>query len=158
MAEILQPTPKTAPKPGSWASTNYIQRFGIIGSLVLYAVSLFLSFSNLRLGLILGLCGWSCLLFGYVAGSLWRVRHALHFWWSLAFSAVVHACLLPVYVHLVRNDFQPHASKVYFYLSAYLVVAETLFLIFLLKRVAMWIHRRYSTQTSLGRLEPKAGR
>jgi hypothetical protein len=150
MNDFAQPVLKKAPRPGSWASTNFIQRFGLIGSFVLYGISLFSSSSNVHVSLIIGLCGWSSLLFGYVAGSLWSVRHALNFWWSIVFACGFHACLLPVYAHLIHSDVQPHAGKEYMYLSVFLVIAETLFLIFLLKRTAMWIHRRTHQMTNTG--------
>jgi len=130
-----------APKPGTWASMNAIQKVGVIGSLLCYAPSLF---CNGRLSMFFGLLGWTFLLLGYVAGNLWRFRHAVHFWWSVAFACVVHSALLPVYAVLVREtkNAPGRDGKLYMYLAVGLVIVETLSLLFVLKKVALWLHAR----------------
>ena len=129
---------KATPKPGTWGAMNSIQRAGVIG--LLPFTILFFAYDG-RLGTIFGLLGWTSLLLGYVAGSLWRVRHTLHFWWSVFFACIVHACLLPAFVYLV-NHIKGPGGKLFIYLAGGLVAVETLSLIFVLKRIAMWLHRR----------------
>ena len=137
--EKVEPHPQ--PNRNSWKYMNPIQRTGVIGSVALYFLALPLGDSHLRPAIIVGVCGWSFLLFGYVAGSLWKVRHALHFWYSMAFACVVHACLLPIYSRLAKGTLLlSSAGKAYIYLSGFLVCAETIFLIFVLKRIAMRLH------------------
>ena len=129
-------------KEGTWASMNYIQRGGVIGCGLLQIPS----YSKGRLGVYFGIASWSFLLFGYVAGSLWKVRHALHFWWSMFFASLVHAPLVPVYAQLVGRirDTPGSGGKTYIYLAAGLVCVETITLIFLLKHAALWIHQRHA--------------
>ena len=136
-----QSATKTTPKPGTWAAMNYIQRSGVIGAVVLFAPA---EFCDGKLGLFFGLLGWTSLLLGYVAGNLWRVRHALHFWWSLTFACVVHSILLPVFAYLVTQEknIPGQGGKLYIYLAGGIVIAETLSLIFILRHVAMWLHMR----------------
>jgi hypothetical protein len=128
-------------KPGTWASMNYIQRAGVIGGCVLFLPSL--SYDG-RLGMYAGVAGWTILLFGYVAGSLWKVRHAVHFWWSLFFASLVHAALLPIYAYLVDKikNAPGHEGKAYIYLAGGLVSVEAITLIYLLKHAALWLHKQ----------------
>lgn len=139
MDTFLEEESKTStPKPGTWGAMNSIQRAGVIG-LIPFTV-LFYVYDG-RLGTIFGLLGWTSLLLGYVAGALWKVRHALHFWWSVFFACVIHACLLPVYAYLV-NHTKGHGGRAYIDLAGGLVAIETLTLIFVLKKIAMWLHHR----------------
>lgn len=120
---------------------NYIQRSGVIGLIAFITPALI---CDGLLGVFFGVIGWTSLLMGYVAGNLWRVRHALHFWWSIGFACIVHSCLLPVYASLVAQmkNTRGQGGKLFIYLAAGVVIAETLSLIFLLKKVAMWLHKR----------------
>jgi hypothetical protein len=129
-------------KPGTWASMNFIQRGGVIGCGLLQIPS----YSKGRLGVYCGIASWSILLFGYVAGSLWKVRHALHFWWSLFVASLIHVPLLPVYAHLAGQirDAPEHEGKAYLYLAVGLVCVETITLIYILKHAALWIHQRHA--------------
>lgn len=132
---------KTAPKPGTWASMNYIQRGGVIGFAPCFMLSLI---CNGTWSLFFGLLGWTSILLGYVAGNLWKFRHAVHYWWSVAFALAAHSTLLPVYAKLVRLiKYAPgHDGKAYMYLTFGLLIAEVLSLLFVLKHVALWLHRR----------------
>jgi hypothetical protein len=130
-------------KPGTWASMNFIQRGGCIGFVVLFMPSLFCSG---RLAVYFGVACWSVLLFGYVAGSLWKVRHASHFWWSMFVAALVHVPLLPIYTYLadrIKNA-PGRDGRGYIYLAGGLVCVETITLIYLLKHAALWIHQRHA--------------
>lgn len=128
----------------SWKYMNWIQKTGVISSIVLYFIFLPLSDHNAKPAMIVGVCGWSCLLFGYVAGSLWKVRHALHFWYSMAFACIVHTCLLPIYWRITQGASAANsAGKLYMYLAVLLVCAETIFLVVVLKRVAMKLHGKH---------------
>ena len=129
---------KSAPKPGTWASMNNIQRIGVIGMLPCYALSLVL---DGRWSMFFGLLGWTSILIGYVAGNLWKFRHAVHYWWSVAFALVVHSALLPVYAKLVPL-MKGHDGKGYMYVAFGLLIAEVLSLLFVLKHAALWLHRR----------------
>jgi hypothetical protein len=130
-------------KPGTWASMNFIQRGGVIGCVALMIPS----YSKGPVGVYFGVASWSALLLGYVAGSLWKVRHALHFWWSLFVAGLIHTPLLPVYAYLTAQirDTPGHDGKLYIYIAAGLVCVETITLIYLLKHAAIWFHRRHAT-------------
>lgn len=133
------------PNRNSWKYMNWIQKTGVISSLSLYAISLPVSGAYAKPAVFIGVCAWSCLLFGYVAGSLWKVRHALHFWYSMAFACVVHVCLLPIYARIARgSSITNSAGKLYMYLAVGLVCVETILLIVVLKRVAMKLHGRHA--------------
>jgi hypothetical protein len=121
---------------------NNIQRCGVICGIVFFMPSLF---CDGRLGVAFGLLAWTSFLMGYVAGGLWKVRHALHYWWSIAFAATVHVFLLPLYASLTRSmKTAPNGAdgKGYMYLGFGLMIAETLALLFILKHAAMWLHLR----------------
>jgi hypothetical protein len=141
MDTFLEEESKKAPKPGTWASMNAIQRTGVIALFPCFMLSLF---CNGRLSMFFGQLGWASILLGYVAGNLWRFRHAVHFWWSVAFACLVHSALLPVYATLVGEikNAPGHSGKGYMYLAFGLVIAETLSLLFVLKKVAIWLHTR----------------
>jgi hypothetical protein len=124
---------------------NAIQRAGVLG-LIPFMVLFYAN--DGRLGTIFGLLSWTSLLLGYVAGALWRVRHALHFWWSVFFACIVHASLLPVFAYLV-NGIKGDGGKLFIYLAAGLVVVETVVLVFVIKRIAMWFHRRSHSSAQL---------
>ena len=132
---------KKAGKAGTWAGMNYIQRTGVIMLFPFFMLSLF---CNGRLSVIFGLFGWTSIFLGYVAGYLWRYRHALHFWWSLAFACAVHGALLPVYATLTNfiKDAPGHNGKGYMYLAFLVLIVEVLALQYALKHVGMWIHAR----------------
>ena len=131
------------PNHNSWKYMNWIQRSGVIGAGALFVVSLPLGNSHTTPAMVVGVCAWSSLLFGYVAGSLWKVRHALHFWYSMAFACVVHVCVLPIYWRLTRGSLQLNSTgKAYGYFCIFLVCVETIFLVFMLRRFALWLHRR----------------
>src|SRR5579871_2888932 len=89
-------SPPQSPNHNSWRYMNPIQKAGVIGCFSLLAVSLFFFDSQSASAVIITVCSFSFLLFGYVAGSLWKVRHALHFWYSMAFACIVHVSLLPI--------------------------------------------------------------
>jgi hypothetical protein len=130
-----------APKPGTWASMNVIQKTGVLGS----APFIFLSWVyHGKTADVLGIIGWTSIVMGYVAGNFWLYRHAMHFWWSTLVAAFIHAFLLPVYVKLTDSmQFaKGHSGKGYLQLAFLLMIVETLTLQIVLKRVAMWIHRR----------------
>jgi len=135
-------------KPGTWSSMNVIQQSGVIGGVVMFAPSMIY---DGRVGVYCGVVGWSILLFGYVAGSLWKVRHALHFWWSVFVAGLIHMPLLPVYAYLVdqMKNAPGHGGKAYIYLAGGLVSIETIALIYLLKHAAMWLHKRTSKKPTL---------
>jgi hypothetical protein len=130
-----------SPKAGTWASMNAIQKTGMVGS----APFVFLSWVfHGKAAEYLGMIGWTSILLGYVAGNFWRYRHAMHFWWSTSAAVVIHASLLPTYAKLTRlSQFDNgHSGKAYFQLTFLLMIVETLTLQVLLKRVAIFIHRR----------------
>jgi len=127
------------PKPGTWGSMNSIQKGGVIGAAVLF-LPMFIYKG--RLGNDFGVASWSVLLFGYVAGSLWKIRHALHFWWSMLAASLIHVPLLPTYDHLVDQIKNSPQGKGYIYLAGGLVCVETITLIYILKHAAMWLHKR----------------
>jgi hypothetical protein len=129
---------KTAPKAGTWASMNYIQRGGVIGFAPFFMLSLV---CNGNWSMFFGLLGWSWILMGYVAGNLWKFRHAVHYWWSVTFASIAHAALLPVYAKLVPLV-KGRDGKGYMYLTFGLMIAEVLSLLFVLKHAALWLHRR----------------
>lgn len=126
-----------------WAKMSLIERSGFVA----FVASLipFYTYSG-RLGVYCGVAGWSLWLSSFVAGSLWRVRHAVHFWWSLVFAGLVHASLLPTYAYLVeRIKLNPgHEGKVFIYFAGGVMLAEMFTLLFLLKRAAMWVHTRHA--------------
>jgi len=126
---------------GAWSKMNYIQRIGVFG---LFPFMILSYAYNGRAGIIFGLIGWTSIFFGYVAGNLWRFRHALHFWWSTVFAAAVHAGLLPVYARLVdlTKNAPHHEGKGYMYLTFGLLIVEVLTLLYALKHVGMWLHAR----------------
>ena len=137
-------------KAGTWAGMNYIQRMGCLG---LFPFMILSFVYDGRLGIIFGLIGWTSIFFGYVAGNLWRYRHALHFWWSVAFAAVVHVALLPIYadlVDLIKNA-PHHEGKGYMYLAFGLLITEVLTLLYALKHFGMWLHKRIHKPSELER-------
>lgn len=143
--ENIQPETQQKTNHNSWKYMNWIQRTGVISSMILYFIFLPLSDGHAKPAAIVGVCGWSCLLFGYVAGSLWKVRHALHFWYSMAFASIVHTCLLPVYWRVTQGaSVTNKAGKLYMYLAVSLVCVETIFLVFVLKRVAIKLRGRHA--------------
>jgi hypothetical protein len=141
-------------KPGSWASMNKIQRGGVIGFFPLYMLSLV---CDGRYGIGFGITAWSWIFLGYVAGNLWKYRHAVHFWWSVAFAFIVHCSLIPVYVGLIPlMKSSGHSGRSYAQLTFALVVAEILVLLFALKRFAMWLHKRIHSSSSSVRISDGA--
>jgi hypothetical protein len=126
---------------GAWSKMNYIQRIGCLGLFPFMILSFIYSG---RLGIAFGLMGWTSIFFGYVAGNLWRFRHALHFWWSVAFATVVHAALLPMYARLVDliKNAPHHEGKGYMYLAFGLLIVEVLTLLYALKHIGMWLRSR----------------
>jgi hypothetical protein len=134
-----EPKPAPPQRPTGWKSMNYIQRIGCLGLFPFFMLSLIY---DGRLSTIFGLMGWTSIFLGYVAGNLWKFRHAVHFWWSVAFACIVHAALLPIYATLIDKMKNAHgqSGKGYMQLSFVLLIAEVLTLLFVLKHVAMWIH------------------
>jgi hypothetical protein len=142
-------TTKTAPKLGAWSKMNYIQRIGCLG-LFPYMILSFV-YSG-RLGIIFGLMGWTSIFLGYVAGNLWRFRHALHFWWSVTFACAVHTALLPVYARLVNQikNAPHHEGKGYMYLTFGVLIVEVLTLLYTLKNIGLWLRRRSHKLQQIG--------
>jgi hypothetical protein len=63
----------------------------------------------------------------------------------MAFACVVHICLLPIYSRITQAaSVTDSAGKLYMYLAVLLVCAETIFLVFVLKRVAMKLHGKHA--------------
>ena len=125
-----------------WASMNWIQRAGGLSFIILFIPAVIASGGW---HLFFALCSWTCLFLGYVAGSLWKLRHALHFWWSLIAATLAHACLIPLYLSLIRlNDSIHHAQgpRGVIYLTGLLLSAEVLIFLFILKRFGLWLHNR----------------
>ncbi len=123
---------------------NAIQKIGVIGSLPFVFVSW--AFPGVT-GDILASVGWTLIVLGYVAGNFWRYRHAMHFWWSTLAACVIHGFVLPFYIRLT-NSMQfakGNSGRGYLQLTFLLMIVETLTLQIVLKRIAMWIHRRTTT-------------
>jgi hypothetical protein len=134
------------PQTGSWASLTTIQQAGTMCACALFVVSLVTSFWSCGAAVILGVCAASSLLLGLVAGALWRARHALHFWYSMAFACIVHACFLPIYAWMMADmlatDNPRGTGKALLLLSLLLIVVEATLLIGVLKRIALWFFKR----------------
>lgn len=141
MFEILGETPQpTKKRKTGWASMNAIQKSGLIACVALAIPSF--AYSG-RLGMFFGLSCWSSLFLGYVAGSRWRVRHAVHFWWSLLVAVAAHCGVLPVYARLINLlNASPHSGRGIIQLTGGLLAVEVIIFIVILKRAALWIHQR----------------
>jgi hypothetical protein len=142
MFELLDETPKDASgRKTGWASMNAIQKSGVIGFFVLLFGSL--PFSGKTTAPYMEVCAQTSLFFGWVAGSLWKVRHALHFWWSLVIATLGHLCLIPTYLRISRYyDSGHHSGREVGLVIVGMIAAETILFVTLLKKVAMWAHGR----------------
>ena len=95
--------------------------------------------------MVINLLSYTCLFIGYVTGSLWKVRHVLHFWWSTGVSLVAHLALCPIYIHLISlQSLAKNAAgqKLYMYLMVGLTCFEVVMCITISKRVGLWIRQR----------------
>jgi uncharacterized membrane protein len=144
--------PTKVGKVGTWAGMNNIQRIGVIGLFPFMILSFIYSG---RLGIIFGLMGWTSIFIGYVAGNLWRFRHALHFWLSMTAACIVHIALLPVYASLIDKMKHAHGQdgKTYMYLSFLILIVEVLALQYALKNVGMWLRARTHKPNELERVK-----
>ena len=131
--------PKHNPELGTWASTNWVQRTGLI---LFFPLVLCSWIFDGKAGSAFGVAAWSSIFLGYVAGNLYKYRHALHFWWSVAIASLIHASLSPLFIRLTNGARQPHSGKGYAQLAFGVLIVEVLLLLFIVKRTAMWIHRR----------------
>lgn len=104
------------------------------------------------IGIGFGVAVWTCLFLGYVSGSLWKVRHALHFWWSMTAAVIVHGATLPAFIYMSRQIRDSRDGKAYIYLAAGLMSVEVIVLLFLLKHAAMWFHARSHKASELERV------
>lgn len=133
--------PNRQSKAGSWVSMNPIQKTGCIGFFVLLFGGLF--FLGDPRQVYCEIAAQTSLFLGWVAGSLWKVRHALHFWWSLVVAIVGHICLLPTYLRVTRYfDSGHHSGREVGTVVVGMIAVETIIFLVLLKKIAMWIHRR----------------
>lgn len=143
------------PQTGSWASLTTIQQAGTMFAGALFVISLVTSFWSRGAAVIIGVCAASSLLLGLVAGALWRARHALHFWYSMAFACIVHACFLPIYAWMMAEMLTNNprgTGRGLLLLSLLLIAVEATLLIGLLKRIALsfFKRRRKSNQYNRG--------
>jgi Ni/Fe-hydrogenase subunit HybB-like protein len=128
---------------GEWARMNVIQKSGAIGFFVLLFVSLAFVDETYKAYVEVG--AQTSIFLGWVAGSLWKVRHALHFWWSLLVATLGHLCLLSTYLRINRYfDSGHHSGREVGTVTVGMIAAETIIFLVLLRKVAMWIHRRSS--------------
>jgi hypothetical protein len=61
--KIEEPEVRQKPNRNSWKYMNWIQKTGVISSIVLYFICLLLSDGHAKPATIVGVVGWSCLLF-----------------------------------------------------------------------------------------------
>ena len=128
-------------KPSSWAQMNAIQKTGAICFVVLLLGSL--AFVDDPRQAYVEVGAQTSLFLGWVAGSLWKVRHALHFWWSMLIAILGHLCLLSTYFRISRYfESGHHSGREVGTVIVGMIAAETIVFLFLLRKVAMWIHRR----------------
>jgi hypothetical protein len=126
---------------GEWARMNVIQKAGAIGFFVLLFGGLAVVDETHQAYVEVG--AQTSLFLGWVAGSLWKVRHALHFWWSLLVAILGHLCLLSTYLRISRYlDSGHHSGREVGTVIVGMIAVETILFLVLLKKVAMWIHRR----------------
>jgi len=126
-----------------WARMNAIQKTGAICFFVFFTLSLLVPHT---LRIYFDISSQTCLFLGWVAGSLWRVRHALHFWWSLVIAVLGHIGLLSIYVRVNRYfDASYHPGREIATVIVGMIALETLVFLFILKRIALWLHRRVHT-------------
>ena len=135
---LEQETKEQKEKPGQWAKMNFLQRGGVISGVACMPFS----YMHDPIGTCFGVASWTCLFIGYVSGAFWKVRHALHFWWSMAIAVVLHCATLPAFAYLTRQIRDSSSGKAYIYVAAALMSVEVIVSIFLLKHAAMWLHAR----------------
>ena len=124
--------------PSQWAKMNFLQRGGVIFGLACMPFS----YMHEPVGTFFGVASWTCLFLGYVSGAFWKVRHALHFWWSMAAAVTLHCSTLPAFIYLSRQIRDSHNGKTYIYIAGGLMSIEVIAVIFLLKHVALWFHAK----------------
>ena len=124
--------------PSQWSKMNFLQRGGVICGLACMPFS----YVHDPVGTYFGVASWTILFLGYVSGALWKVRHSLHFWWSLVVAAVIHCTTLPAFIYFTRQIRDSRDGRSYIYLAGGLMSIEVIAVVFLLKHAAMWLHSR----------------
>jgi hypothetical protein len=119
---------------------NRIQKTGVIIGLILMPFG----FMSGAIGDLFGFLSFTTFFIGYVAGSLWRIRHVLRFWWSTTIALVVHCCLYPIYVRLMEamRNTPKQGGKLYMYMMFGLMITEVLISISVSKKLASRMRRR----------------
>ena len=144
---MLVPT-AAAPQPATEPSRTHpkkdltrLQTAGVLALLVCYALALFL---HGTLGTIFAIVCFGGVYIACIASYLWRYRHVLHFWWSLLFACVVHACCMPVYISLTVALRHAHYRQGRYlqYIGIGILMVEGVGVISVIRWIAMRVYKR----------------